>query len=130
MKKGLRLPTRPRAAILVISTADLMKKGLRHVLVLPEHPEADFNRRPDEEGIKTGLVVEDHAAAGISTADLMKKGLRLVFCVVDVEVVWISTADLMKKGLRHTGDVTVVLDCHFNRRPDEEGIKTHGLSPS
>ena len=64
----------------------------------------DFNRRPDEEGIKTYGAVYRSGDHEISTADLMKKGLRLVHKVLNPR----------------TGN--------FNRRPDEEGIKT--LAPS
>ena len=92
---------------------------------------AYFNRRPDEEGIKTPLSSADQLQISISTADLMKKGLRPCCLNGIVQVREISTADLMKKGLRPTQVVGLSEVFDFNRRPDEEGIKTsnRGLTP-
>ena len=77
-----------------------MKKGLRLVSCNLLSSQDDFNRRPDEEGIKTGPRGEGGQDVRISTADLMKKGLR-----------------------RDVG-TSVRSGFYFNRRPDEEGIKT------
>ena len=62
------------------------------------------NRRPDEEGIKTGAVPGTMALRTIQTADLMKKGLRRASSTISI-----SASD-------------------SNRRPDEEGIKTREFS--
>ena len=76
-----------------------MKKGLRRILGVVLHDRCDFNRRPDEEGIKTEAKEFKRQGRGISTADLMKKGLRRKLRHYYPDF-WISTADLMKKGLR------------------------------
>ena len=78
MKKGLRRSQRPQVAVSMYS-----------------------NRRPDEEGIKTGRGVPCLPPGGI------------------------PTADLMKKGLRPQQDRALYGTIHSNRRPDEEGIKTY-----
>ena len=53
-----------------------MKKGLRLKEAKFSALSGDFNRRPDEEGIKTSRPVPAESRTCISTADLMKKGLR------------------------------------------------------
>ena len=58
------------------------------------------NRRPDEEGIKTGADLLSARLAAIPTADLMKKGLRPNSYRRYTRGDQIPTADLMKKGLR------------------------------
>ena len=106
-----------------IQTADLMKKGLRPRWTEAPVRAGDSNRRPDEEGIKTWMLVSYSAAPAIQTADLMKKGLRHCseHCRVPPRI---QTADLMKKGLRQLALELVAALCDSNRRPDEEGIKT------
>ena len=130
----------------IISTADLMKKGLRRNSVFTFSLLVDFNRRPDEEGIKTTRNRSLISLGAISTADLMKKGLRqtgrcgpfkIMISTADLmkkglrrlpyreaQAGCISTADLMKKGLRRTLYSSQASWMNFNRRPDEEGIKT------
>ena len=76
-----------------------MKKGLRPSLCRYFSISLYFNRRPDEEGIKTDGPGTRSRSCWISTADLMKKGLR-PHHRIERERVDISTADLMKKGLR------------------------------
>ena len=66
----------PQSRISSISTADLMKKGLRPGSSSDILSLNDFNRRPDEEGIKTVRFGHVYIWRVISTADLMKKGLR------------------------------------------------------
>ena len=124
MKKGLRRDENGTIADPCISTADLMKKGLRQVMVTPAiRADCHFNRRPDEEGIKTPDGRPGQSYSMISTADLMKKGLRPA--PWSASLTWtISTADLMKKGLRRNDRRLVPGRRDFNRRPDEEGIKT------
>ena len=106
------------------------------------------NRRPDEEGIKTPPGGDPGSHGCIPTADLMKKGLRPQHAGY-ARKAWIPTADLMKKGLRRPAARPSPRPCpiptadlmkkglrppttpaappppHSNRRPDEEGIKTH-----
>ena len=60
----------------------------------------------------------------IPTADLMKKGLRL-HPPGQIPAIVIPTADLMKKGLRPIKFINFSSLADSNRRPDEEGIKTH-----
>ena len=73
--------------------------------------------------MKTHGIFIERLERTISTADLMKKGLRPV-CGGWNASYPISTADLMKKGLRHLAEAFLHPADHFNRRPDEEGIKT------
>ena len=124
MKKGLRHhPPQPKVEP-TISTADLMKKGLRPSPSSLSASLTYFNRRPDEEGIKTPRAWWRSSAVSISTADLMKKGLRPGAGVQQGGLRGISTADLMKKGLRRGRPDGSRRYRNFNRRPDEEGIKT------
>ena len=57
MKKGLRrlcpLAFLPKLG----ANADLMKKGLRHMQATHVYPDATGERRPDEEGIETFIVL-------------------------------------------------------------------------
>ena len=113
----------------VISTADLMKKGLRRHTACHLLLHLDFNRRPDEEGIKTGSgrcggqrghFNRRPDEEGIKTATAgSESALRLNFNRRPDE-----------EGIK----TAAVRECpsrmHFNRRPDEEGIKTNAAKRS
>ena len=77
MKKGLR-PSFPDDNQFgkCVRTVDLMKKGLRRGHGFSFHWISCQNRRPDEEGIKTSLLLQTENNSTVRTVDLMKKGLR------------------------------------------------------
>ena len=79
MKKGLR--RHPRGLLLALPDFNRRpdEEGIKTDLVrLVVEVAQDFNRRPDEEGIKTSRTSRLTNTGTISTADLMKKGLRLI----------------------------------------------------
>ena len=57
---------------------DLIKKGLRHGLLGVGLQTEQFERRPDEEGIKTAHCVSVSHWMKCLNVDLIKKGLRLI----------------------------------------------------
>ena len=111
-----------------IQTRDLMKKGLRPVVVVglvhavysnqrPDEkdydrfgelvmPRLDSNQRPDEEGITTSPGL---GCGGSFT---------------------IQTRDLMKKGYDYSTGPNVRFCGYSNQRPDEEGITTRNIHAS
>ncbi len=54
----------------------------------------------------------------------MKKGLRQTRDRTHGRERFVGTADLMKKGLRRKNKRVEITTLSWNRRPDEEGIKT------
>ena len=81
------------------------------------------NRRPDEEGIKTGHQDGGFAVPIVRTVDLMKKGLRLPEGVQHTQ----PTSQNRRpdeEGIKTSTTCALRQYCRQNRRPDEEGIKT------
>ena len=127
MKKGLR-----RSAATIIETRvglneDLMKKGLRRSLRVPlTMAVRPFERRPDEEGIKTRV----HRRCGSVFPEFERRpdeeGIKTLSPYSDCPLPRLNE-DLMKKGLRPSTKHCLHLRMGFERRPDEEGIKTEPL---
>ena len=100
------------------------EEGIKtYIILLIGPPFLNSNKRPDEEGIKTAAHFVCAPRAYIQTRDLMKKGLRRKNRDINVPLI-IQTRDLMKKGLRLKGTLDKLTRPDSNKRPDEEGIKT------